>query len=93
MEDLVRVGFGNYISPGRISMIASPDTAPIQRLVRQAKEDGVVIDMTNGRRTQGVIFLDTGVIGLVGLSLGQLAARGVPVPQEYLVRRKRSRRA
>ena len=93
MDDLVRVGFGNYISPSRVLLVASPETAPIQRLVRQAKEDGIVIDMTNGRRTQAVIFLDTGTIGLVGLSLAQLSSRGLPVPAELLVRRKRSRRA
>src|SRR2546422_661305 len=91
--ELVHVGFGNFLAVNKVLAIVTPSSAPIQRMIREGKEEGIVIDMTNGRRTQAVIFLDTGTIGLVGLSLAQLSSRGLPVPAELLVRRKRSRRA
>ena len=55
----INVGFGNMISAGRIVAIASPDSEPIKRLVRDAKEDGRVIDVSCGRRTRAVIITDS----------------------------------
>ena len=55
----INVGFGNMISAGRIIAIAGPDSAPIKRLVQDAKEDNRVIDVSCGRRTRAVIITDS----------------------------------
>ena len=55
----INIGFGNLVSAGRIVAIASPDSEPIKRLVRDAKEDGRVIDASCGRRTRSVIITDS----------------------------------
>ena len=52
-------GFGNMVSAGRIVAIAGPDSAPIKRLVQDAKEDNRVIDVSCGRRTRAVIITDS----------------------------------
>ena len=55
----INIGFGNMVSAGRIVAIASPDSEPIKRLVRDAKEAGNVIDVSCGRRTRAVIITDS----------------------------------
>ena len=56
---LINIGFGNMVSAGRIVAIASPDSAPIKRLVQDAKEENRVIDVSCGRRTRSVIITDS----------------------------------
>ena len=55
----INIGFGNMVSAGRIVAIAGPDSAPIKRLVQDAKEDNRVIDVSCGRRTRAVIITDS----------------------------------
>ena len=55
----INIGFGNMVSAGRIVAIASPDSAPVKRLVQDAKEDNRVIDVSCGRRTRAVIVTDS----------------------------------
>lgn len=55
----INIGFGNMVSAGRIVSIASPDSAPIKRLVQDAREAGRVIDVSCGRRTRSVIITDS----------------------------------
>ena len=55
----INIGFGNMVSAGRIVAIASPDSAPVKRLVQDAKEDNRVIDVSCGRRTRSVIITDS----------------------------------
>ena len=55
----INIGFGNMVSAGRIVAIAGPDSAPIKKLVRDAKDDGRVIDVSSGRRTRAVIVTDS----------------------------------
>ena len=55
----INLGFGNMVSAGRIVAIAGPDSAPIKRLVQDAKEDDRVIDVSCGRRTRAVIITDS----------------------------------
>ena len=55
----INIGFGNMVSAGRIVAIAAPDSAPIKRLVQDAKEDDRVIDVSCGRRTRAVIITDS----------------------------------
>ena len=55
----INIGFGNMVSVNRIVAIAAPDSAPIKRLVQDAKEDDRVIDVSCGRRTRSVIITDS----------------------------------
>ena len=59
MIKFINVGFGNMVSAGRIVAVASPDSAPIKRLVQDAREDGRVIDVSCGRRTRSVVITDS----------------------------------
>jgi regulator of extracellular matrix RemA (YlzA/DUF370 family) len=63
----------------------------VQRLIREAKEEGVALDVTSGRRTRAVATLDSGVIVLLGLSTRELGSRGLPVIGISKKRRKRTR--
>ncbi len=56
---LVNIGFGNMVSANRIIAIVSPESAPIKRIVQDAKERGALIDATHGRRTRAVIITDS----------------------------------
>jgi regulator of extracellular matrix RemA (YlzA/DUF370 family) len=69
--------------------VLSPAAAPVQRLIRHAREEGLVIDMTAGRRTRSVAILNSGDLLLLGLSQRELGARGLPVVAK--ARRLRSR--
>jgi regulator of extracellular matrix RemA (YlzA/DUF370 family) len=60
--ELVHVGFGNILSMSRVIAIASPNSAPTKRTIQEARGNGRLIDMTNGRRTKAVIFTDSGHI-------------------------------
>ena len=55
----INIGFGNMVSVSRIVVIAGPDSAPVKRLVQDAKEEGRVIDVSCGRRTRAVIITDS----------------------------------
>ncbi len=55
----INIGFGNMVSANRIVAIAAPDSAPVKRLVQDAREDGRVIDVSCGRRTRAVIITDS----------------------------------
>ena len=59
MVKLINIGFGNMVNAGRVVAIASPDSAPVKRLVQDAREDGRVIDVSCGRRTRSVIITDS----------------------------------
>ena len=55
----INVGFGNMVSAARIVAIASPDSAPIKRLISDAKDDNCIIDVSCGRRTRAIIITDS----------------------------------
>ena len=55
----INIGFGNMVASTRVASIASPDSAPIKRLISDARDDGRVIDVTCGRRTRAVIISDS----------------------------------
>ena len=73
--ELIHVGFGNYIALNRVVAIVSPGSAPIQRLIREGKKKGVIIDITSGRRTKCAIFSDTGHIILIAITPEAIAGR------------------
>ena len=56
---LVNIGFGNMVSASRMVAIVSPESAPIKRIIQDAKERGTLIDATHGRRTRAVIITDS----------------------------------
>jgi hypothetical protein len=56
---LINIGFGNMISASRMIAIVSPESAPIKRIVQDAKERNTLIDATYGRRTRAVIIMDS----------------------------------
>ncbi len=56
---LINIGFGNMVSANRLVAIVSPESAPIKRIMQDAKERGTLIDATYGRRTRAVIVMDS----------------------------------
>lgn len=59
---LINIGYGNMVSAGRIVAIVSPESAPIKRIIQDARDSGSLIDATYGRRTRAVIIADSGHI-------------------------------
>ena len=57
--ELVHVGFSNILVMNRVIAIASPNSAPTKRIIQEGRNKGLLIDMTNGRRTKAVIFTDS----------------------------------
>ena len=72
---LINIGFGNMISAGRLIAIVSPDSAPIKRMVQEARERGVLIDATYGRKTCSVLVMDNDHLILSALSPDVVASR------------------
>lgn len=62
--ELLNTGLGNYVSVSRVVAIVNPESAPIKRLIQDAKDSGTAIDATFGRRTRAVIIMDSGQIVL-----------------------------
>ncbi|NTV89000.1 MAG: DUF370 domain-containing protein [Clostridiales bacterium] len=56
---LINIGFGNIVSANRLVAIVSPESAPIKRIIQEARERGMLIDATYGRRTRAVIITDS----------------------------------
>lgn len=72
---LINVGFGNIVSGSRVIAIVSPDSAPIKRIIQEAKDRGMVIDATCGRRTRSVIVTDSDHIILSAIQTETIAGR------------------
>lgn len=72
---MLNIGYGNMISPERIITIVSPESAPIKRLIQEARDSGMAIDATFGRKTRAVIIMDSGHVVLSSLITDTLAAR------------------
>ena len=72
---LVNIGYRNMVSAERIITIVSSESAPIKRLIQEARDDGRAIDATYGRKTRAVIIMDSGHIILSSLITETLAAR------------------
>ena len=72
---LINIGFGNMVSANRIVAIVSPESAPIKRVISDAREKMGLIDATYGRRTRAVIVTDCGLIILSALQPETVAGR------------------
>ena len=72
---LINIGFGNIVSANRIISIVSPESAPIKRIVQDAKDKGMAVDATYGRRTRAVINMDSGHVILSAVQPETVAGR------------------
>lgn len=72
---LLNIGFGNSVVADRIVSIINPDSAPVRRLIQDAKDRGILIDATCGRKTRAVIIADSGHIILSGLQTDTVNSR------------------
>lgn len=72
---LINIGFGSLVSAHRLVAVVSPDSAPIKRMTQEARERGVLIDATYGRRTQAVLIMDNDHVVLSALSPQAIAGR------------------
>ena len=72
---LINIGFGSMVSAGRMLAVVAPDSAPIKRLVQEARERGMLIDASYGHKTKAVILMDTDHVILSALTTEVLAAR------------------
>ncbi|MCL2420318.1 MAG: DUF370 domain-containing protein [Defluviitaleaceae bacterium] len=76
----VNIGFGNMIPSGRIVAMVSNDSAPVKRLIQEAREKGSLIDATQGRRTRAVIVADSGHVILSAIQPETIANRMADIP-------------
>lgn len=72
---LINIGFGNIVSANRIIAIVSPESAPIKRIIQDAKDNKVAVDATYGRRTRAVIIMDSGHVILSAVQPETVAGR------------------
>ena len=72
---LINIGFGNLVSAQRLLAVVSPESAPIKRLIQEARDRGMLIDATYGRKTAAVLIMDSDHVVLSALSAERLAPR------------------
>lgn len=75
MNRLINIGFGNVVNSDKIVSIISPEAAPIKRMVQIAKDEGMAVDATHGRRTRAVIVTDSKHLILSALQPETIANR------------------
>ena len=71
----INIGFGNLVSAQRLIAVVSPDSAPVQRLVQESRDRGMLIDATYGRKTASVLIMDSDHVVLSALAAERLAPR------------------
>ena len=79
---LINIGFGNVVAANRIIAIISPESAPIKRIIQEARDKGLLIDATYGRRTRAVVVTDSGHIILSAVHPETVANRLMPTDIE-----------
>lgn len=72
---LVNIGFGNVVAGNRIIAVVKPESAPIKRIISEAKEKGMAIDATYGRKTRAVVITDSGYVVLSSVQPETVAQR------------------
>ena len=73
--ELVHIGFGNILAMNKVIGIVAPNSAPTKRTIQEGRSKGLLVDMTNGRRTKAVIITDSGHIILAALAPETIAGR------------------
>ena len=81
---LINIGFGNMVSASKLIAIVSPESAPIKRLVQEARDSGNAIDATYGRKTRAVIIMDSGHVILSAIQPETVAGRMAGKPEAEL---------
>lgn len=79
---LINIGFGSMIAANRVLAIVDPDSAPIKRVVQEARDRAMLVDASYGRKTQAVILMDTDHVILSALTPETLSARWTEKVQE-----------
>jgi len=79
---LINIGFGSMIAANRLLAIVAPDSAPIKRVVQEARERSMLIDASYGRKTKAVILMDTDHVILSAISTETIYARWMDRPEE-----------
>ena len=72
---LLNIGFGNAVAMERVVSIVNPDSAPVRRMIQDAKDRGILVDASCGRKTRAVIVSDSGHIILSGLQTDTVNSR------------------
>ena len=72
---LINIGFGSLVAADRMLSVLAPDSAPIKRVIQEARDRGMLIDASYGRKTKTVLLMDTDHVILSGLTTDVLAAR------------------
>ncbi len=73
--ELINIGYGNMIASKRLIAVVSPDSAPIKRMISEARDRSMLIDATFGRKTQAVLIMDSDHVVLSGIPLERLMQR------------------
>ena len=72
---LINIGFGSMIAAGRMLSVLAPDSAPIKRVIQEARDRGMLIDASYGRKTKAVLLMDTDYVIMSALSPETIAGR------------------
>ena len=79
---LINIGFGNMVSASRVIAIISPESAPVKRIIQEARDNRVLVDATYGRRTRAVIITDSDHVILSALPPEKFGVRITSEPTE-----------
>ena len=79
---LINIGFGNMVNASRLVAIVSPESAPIKRVIQEARDKGVLVDATYGRRTRAVILTDSAHVILSAVQPETVANRFNEAPED-----------
>ena len=74
---LINIGFGNMIAAGRLLAVVSPDSAPIKRVIQEARDRGMLIDASFGRKTKSVLLMDTDHVILSAITPAMVTERSM----------------
>ncbi len=74
---LINIGFGNMVAAGRMLAVVSPDSAPIKRVIQEARDRGMLIDASYGRKTRSVILMDTDHVILSAIAPESISERSM----------------
>ena len=74
---LINIGFGNMIAAGRLLAVVSPDSAPIKRVIQEARDRGMLIDASYGRKTRSVLLMDTDHVILSAITPESISERSM----------------
>ena len=81
---LINIGFGNMIAAGRTLSVLAPDSAPIKRVVQEARDRGMLIDASYGRKTKAVILMDTDHVILSAIPTETIHARWMDKQEDII---------